>query len=94
MTRSTASAPVYSMFARVVSKWVLFGTTRPGPPDHAEEDLLRGATLVGREDVRGTGTDRCTLLEPEPRRRTGVRLVAALDARPLLAATSPRCRSR
>ena len=25
-------APVNSTFARVVSKWVLLGTTRPGPP--------------------------------------------------------------
>ena len=32
MTRSTASAPVYSTLARVVSKWVLLGTTLPGPP--------------------------------------------------------------
>ena len=32
MTRSTASAPVASTFARVVSKWVLFGMTLPGPP--------------------------------------------------------------
>ena len=32
MTRSTASAPVASTFARVVSKWVLFGITLPGPP--------------------------------------------------------------
>jgi len=31
ITRSTASAPVASMFARVVSKWVLFGMTFPGP---------------------------------------------------------------
>jgi hypothetical protein len=30
--RSTASAPVNSTFARVVSKCVLFGTTFPGPP--------------------------------------------------------------
>ena len=32
ITRSTASAPVNSTLARVVSKWVLFGTTRPGRP--------------------------------------------------------------
>ena len=32
MGRSTACAPVNSMLARVVSKWVLFGMTRPGPP--------------------------------------------------------------
>ncbi len=31
-TRSTASAPVASMLPRVVSKWVLDGTLRPGPP--------------------------------------------------------------
>ena len=32
ITRSTASAPVYSTLARVVSKWVLFGIALPGPP--------------------------------------------------------------
>ena len=31
MGRSTASAPVNSTLARVVSKWVLLGTTLPGP---------------------------------------------------------------
>ena len=51
MTRSTASAPVYSTFARVVSKWVLFGTTLPGAADDAEQDLLGGPALVGRDDV-------------------------------------------
>ena len=30
--RSSASAPVNSTFARVVSKCVLFGTVLPGPP--------------------------------------------------------------
>ncbi len=30
--RSSAWAPVNSMLARVVSKWVLFGMTFPGPP--------------------------------------------------------------
>ena len=50
IARSTASAPVDSMLARVVSKWVLLGTTRPGPPV-SEEDLLGGAALVGRQDV-------------------------------------------
>ena len=30
--RSTASAPVNSTLARVVSKWVLFGIDLPGPP--------------------------------------------------------------
>ncbi len=32
ITRSTASAPVNSTLARVVSKCVLLGTTLPGPP--------------------------------------------------------------
>src|SRR5690606_6317130 len=32
ITRSTASAPVASTLARVVSKWVLDGTTFPAPP--------------------------------------------------------------
>ena len=32
MTRSTASAPVNSMFARVVSKCVFDGMTLSGPP--------------------------------------------------------------
>ncbi len=32
MTRSTASAPVNSTLARVVSKWVLLGIALPGPP--------------------------------------------------------------
>ena len=32
MTRSTASAPVSSTLARVVSKWVLLGIVFPGPP--------------------------------------------------------------
>jgi hypothetical protein len=30
--RSSASAPLNSTFARVVSKCVLFGIVRPGPP--------------------------------------------------------------
>jgi hypothetical protein len=32
MSRSTASAPVNSTLARVVSKWLLFGTVLPSPP--------------------------------------------------------------
>ena len=39
------------MFARVVSKWVLLGTTRPGPAEDREEDLLGGAALVGGDHV-------------------------------------------
>ena len=32
IARSSASAPLNSTFARVVSKWVLFGIVFPGPP--------------------------------------------------------------
>ena len=42
ITRSIASAPVASTFARVVSKWVLFGTTLPGPP-MTEKRILSAA---------------------------------------------------
>ena len=42
MTRSTASAPVNSTLARVVSKCVLFGTTWPGPP-MTEKRILSAA---------------------------------------------------
>src|SRR5688572_4092802 len=42
ITRSTASAPVYSTFARVVSKWVLLGITFPGPPS-AEKRIFSAA---------------------------------------------------
>ena len=87
-----ASAPVASTLARVVSKWVLLGTTLPGPADAREEDLLGGAALVGGDDVleREELLDR--VAEAEPRRRAGVALVAVLDARPLVAAHRARAR--
>ena len=86
MTQSTASAPVNSTLARVVSKCVFDGITLPGPADDAEQDLLGGPTLVRRDHVAerpqlGDGVE-----EAEPGRRPGVRLVAALDAGPLLGA--------
>ena len=46
ITRSTASAPVNSTLARVVSKCVLLGTTSPFLQAHAKQDALGGAALV------------------------------------------------
>ena len=90
ITRSTASAPVNSTFARVVSKCVLFGTTLPGPAIAREQDLLGGAPLMRRDHVR----EREQLLhgfeEHEPRGRPRVALVAVLDRRPLVAAHRAR----
>jgi len=62
------------------------GDDLAGPADHAEQDLLRRAALVGgdhvtvREQLGHRGE------EAVPRRRAGVGLVAALDAGPLLGA--------
>ena len=39
------------MLARVVSKWVLFGTTLPCLHMTREQDPLGGASLVRRNDV-------------------------------------------
>ena len=85
ITRSTASAPLASTFARVVSKCVLFGTTLPGTPDRAEEDPLGGPSLVGGDHVleREQLLDR--VAEHEPRGRARVRLVTVLDGCPLVA---------
>ena len=94
ITRSTASAPVASTLARVVSKWVLFGTTLPGTADDGEEDLLGGAALVGGDDVRGTGT------APARPRGTGTTTASRRSSRrragcrPTGRATSRRCPSR
>ena len=85
MTRSTASAPVYSTFARVVSKWVLLGMALPGPP-MTENRIFSAARpwWVGMTCRNGKSvwTDSRNAI---PRRRPGVRLVAALDAGPLVA---------
>ena len=40
-----------STLARVVSKWVLFGTTSPGLHDDAEQNPLGGAPLMRRQHV-------------------------------------------
>ncbi len=57
---------------------------RAGPGDHGEQDLLGGAALVRGDHVREREQLLHGLEEPEPRRRAGVALVAALDARPLV----------
>jgi hypothetical protein len=49
--RSSASAPVCSTFARVVSKCVLFGTTFPGPPRTEKRMRSAARPLVRRDDV-------------------------------------------
>ena len=85
MTRSTASAPVNSTFARVVSKWVLLGTTLPGPPIGCEQDLLGGAALMRRDHVLEGEELADGVEEDEPGRRAGVALVAVLDRGPLVA---------
>ena len=57
--RSAAAAPVYSMLARVVSKWVLLGTTLPGPPSRVNR--IRSAARpwwVGM--TCGKGNSSCT----------------------------------
>ena len=77
---------MYSTFARVVSKWVLFGTTLPVAAEDAEEDPLGGAALVGRDDVLEREQLADGVAEDEVRRRAGVGLVAVLDRRPLVAA--------
>ena len=62
------------------------------PAEHAEQDLLGGPTLVGGDDVREREQRLDRLEEHVPRRRAGVRLVAVLDRRPLVAAHRARAR--
>ena len=62
------------------------------PAQDAEQDLLGGPTLVGRDDVREREQLLDRLEERVPRRRAGVRLVAVLDRRPLVAAHRPGSR--
>ena len=73
------------MLARVVSKWVLLGTTLPGPPTSSNRmRSLARPWCVGRTcgmPVRSLHHR----LEAEPALRPGVRLVAAEHAGPLLA---------
>ena len=86
MTRSTAVASECSMFARVVSKWLLLGMTLPGSADQLEEDAFARPALVGRQNVRHSGQVAEHRLEAIPASRPGVGLVAAHHAGPLLAA--------
>ena len=62
------------------------------PAQDAEQDLLGGPTLVGGDDVREREQLLDRLEERVPRRRAGVRLVAVLDRRPLVAAHRPGSR--
>ena len=94
ITRSTASAPRASTFARVVSKWVLFGTTLARAAEDGEQDLLGGAALVGRDDVaeweealdRSRGRRTTMASRRSSRRRAGWP--------PTGRATSRRCQNR
>ena len=56
------------------------------PAEHGEEDPLRRAALVRRDDVLEREQLAHRVAEDEARRRAGVGLVAALDRRPLVAA--------
>ena len=92
--RSSASAPVNSTFARVVSKWVLFGIVLPGAAEHAEQDLLGRPALVGRDHVLEREQLLHGVAEAEPGRGARVALVTALKARPLLRGHRARARVR
>ena len=83
ITRSRASAPSTSMLARVVSKWLLFGTTSPGRQDRVEQDALGRAPLVRRDDVAESGEVLHDRLEAVERAAAGVRLVALHQRAPL-----------
>ena len=90
--RSTASAPVNSTLARVVSKCVLLGTTLPGPPMTLNRIFSAARPWwVGMTCLNGKSSW-TRLEEPEPRRRAGIALVAALDAGPLLGRHGARAR--
>ena len=84
------SAPECSTLARVVSKWVLFGTYLPCPPTSSKRmRSLARPWCVGRMcgmPVRSLHD----LLEAEPALGAGVGLVAAEHAGPLLAAHGRR----
>ena len=84
MGRSTARAPVNSMLARVVSKWVLLGTTWPGLHITREQDALGGAALVGGNHVAEAGEIVDHALQAEEALAAGVGFVAAHHGGPLL----------
>ena len=90
MTRSTASAPVNSTLARVVSKWVLLGMTLPGPPI-AVNRIFSAARpwWVGMTCLNGNRSWTASR-NTNQLRAAGVALVAALDRGPLVAAHRAR----
>jgi hypothetical protein len=61
------------------------GDQRSRPADDREEDLLRGAALMGRDDVLEREERLDAFEEGEPGRRAGVAFVAVLDRCPLIA---------
>ena len=77
------SAPTYSRFARVVSKWVLLGNYVARLQYGAEENALGSPTLVGGDDVFEPGDLLQRALEAIERARSGVRLIALHHGRPL-----------
>ena len=83
ITRSRASAPSTSTLARVVSKWLLLGTTSPERQDRLEEDPLGRAPLVRGDDVAKPGEVLHDGLEAIKRSAAGVRLVALHQRAPL-----------
>jgi len=66
----------------------------PGPADRAEQDLLGGAPLVGRDHVLEREQLLHGVAETLPRRRSRVALVTALEPRPLLGRHGARARVR
>ena len=77
MGRSTASAPRYSIFARVVSKCVLFGTNRRDrrraeKNPFARSSLVRGKHVLKAEDFFATS------FEDGKPASTGIGLVAPI----------------
>ena len=84
-SKSTASPPVNSTLARVVSKWVLFGTTLAGSTDRSEENLFGGPSLVRWDDVPEREEVLDGLKKPKPGWGSRIALVAVLNRRPLVA---------
>ena len=71
-----------STLARVVSKWVLFGTTLPGPPRTVNRIFSAARPWWVGITCRNGNSSWTASRKREPRRRPGVALVAVLDRRP------------
>ncbi len=79
-----ASAPVNSTLARVVSKWVLLGTTSPCLQHDGEENALGGAALVGGDDVLVAEDVLHGISEADEAAAAGVALIALHNGGPLV----------